>query len=66
MKDANITPDLQAACFICISIIHSLNPELFSLFFLINLSVKSMYKDVLSICSYCEYLIIHEIHINKE
>lgn len=43
IKDANILSDLQATGFICISVIHSLNPEIFSLFFLINLSVKSMY-----------------------
>lgn len=66
IKDANILFDLEATCFICISVTHSLNLEIFSLFFLINLSVKSMYEDVLSFCSYCEYLIIHEIHINKE
>lgn len=57
---------LQATCVICISVIHSLKPEIFSLFFLIKLSVKSMYKDVLSFCSYCEYLIIHEIYIKKK
>lgn len=31
--------DLQAACFICISAIHSPNPEVSALFFLISLSV---------------------------
>lgn len=66
MKDANIlsVTSRQPVLFASLSAI--VNSEIFSLVFFINLSVKSTYKDALSFCSCCEYLIIHEMHISKD